>query len=60
MTKKYKYFLENNRIVGGIDAYEGKYPYQCYLRLTNSNNIFCGCSILSERFVLTATHCTIE
>lgn len=45
------------RIVGGEDAKEGQFPYQVSLRLKLNKQHFCGGSILSSRFILTAGHC---
>lgn len=43
------------RIAGGSDAFEGQAPYQCALEKYES--IFCGCAILSDRWIITAGHC---
>lgn len=50
----------NTRIVGGKDAEEGQFPYQVSLRNIFRRSHFCGGSILSSRFILTAAHCTQE
>lgn len=48
----------NIRIVGGEDAKEGQFPYQVALRFKSNHLHFCGGSILSSRFILTAAHCS--
>lgn len=64
----YKYYFElfilgaklnwDGRIVGGKDAFIEDFPYQVSLRFLDDH--FCGASILNEKYVLTAAHCTRE
>ncbi|XP_076235723.1 chymotrypsin-1 [Calliopsis andreniformis] len=49
------YGLPETQIVGGKDAPVGMFPYQVSLRKNGRH--FCGGSILSTRYVLTAAHC---
>lgn len=51
--------LYEPRIVRGQDAKEGQFPYTVSLRNRESNDHFCGASILSSRFLLTAAHCCL-
>lgn len=45
------------RIVRGQNAIPGQFPYQASLRTVLSRTHFCGASIISNRFLLTAAHC---
>ncbi|XP_063695811.1 trypsin-like [Culicoides brevitarsis] len=47
------------RIVGGVNAKPNEFPYQVSLQ-RNENSHFCGGSILSELWVVTAAHCKLD
>lgn len=49
---------EPDRIVGGQQARRGQFPHQVSLRRNTTRAHFCGGSIIHERFVLSAAHCT--
>lgn len=47
--------ITSGKIVGGIDSKIEKVPYQC--ALIEDGKFICGCSILEELWILTASHC---
>nr|XP_046263163.1 coagulation factor IXa [Scatophagus argus] len=50
----------NKRIVGGEVVIPGEIPWQVALIERPSGMLFCGGTILSERWVITAAHCLME
>lgn len=46
----------SNRIVGGVQTGVNEWPWQAALMLRDSQ--FCGGSLINDRYVLTAAHCT--
>lgn len=44
-------------IIGGTTALPGQFPYQASLRST-ANRHFCGGSIYTNRWIISAAHCT--
>ncbi|GJQ80523.1 hypothetical protein Trydic_g12414 [Trypoxylus dichotomus] len=49
----------NWKVVGGSTATSGAYPFIVSLR-SSSNSHFCGGSILSEQWILSAAHCLVS
>ncbi|XP_063876161.1 trypsin-1-like [Scylla paramamosain] len=45
------------RIVGGVETEKNEYPWQVALVSRNGNRPFCGGSIISDQWILTAAHC---
>ncbi|KAM7417434.1 hypothetical protein PAMA_017198 [Pampus argenteus] len=50
----------HKRIVGGEVVIPGEIPWQVALVQHPSGHLFCGGSILSEQWVVTAAHCLVE
>ena len=52
---------DNEMIVNGKEAPDGKYPYQVRLYSSEEDQYgFCGGSIIAPQWVLTASHCVTE
>ncbi|XP_045613320.1 uncharacterized protein [Procambarus clarkii] len=47
-----------HKIVGGEETYEHHYPWMVSVQLSKTKKHFCGASIISDSFILTAAHCT--
>ncbi|KAG9335324.1 hypothetical protein JZ751_005373, partial [Albula glossodonta] len=50
----------DKRIIGGLEVVQGEIPWQVALVDKTSQQVFCGGSILSELWVITAAHCLRE
>ncbi|KAJ8318949.1 hypothetical protein KUTeg_004040 [Tegillarca granosa] len=51
------HFVPAKRIVGGITVRPGTWPFMISLHGGPGQNFFCGASLLSHTWVLTAAHC---
>ncbi|EJL6538831.1 TPA: trypsin-like serine protease [Vibrio cholerae] len=47
----------SSRIIGGEPAPAGEWPYMVALTTRDKSFVWCGGSLLNERYVLTAAHC---
>lgn len=48
------------RIVGGVETGINEYPYMVGLVDTVRREVYCGASIISNRYVLSAAHCVYQ
>jgi len=48
----------SNRIVGGVETEVNEYPWQVGLVSRNGRTPYCGGTLISDRHVMTAAHCT--
>ncbi|KAL9970706.1 hypothetical protein ACROYT_G023118 [Oculina patagonica] len=51
-----------SRVVGGVDAPQHSWPWQISLRMTRQGRTMhiCGGSLISDRWVVTASHCVVN
>lgn len=48
------------RIVGGLEAGVNEFPMMAALIDATAKELFCGATIISEQYVLTAAHCILQ
>jgi len=49
---------DTEKIVGGQPAAQGQYPWMAAMVNKGQQTNFCGGSIISNSYILTAAHCT--
>merc|ERR1711976_486988 len=49
---------DSDRIVGGVETEVNEYPWQVALVSSTGSHPFCGGTLISDRHVMTAAHCT--
>merc|ERR1719477_545265 len=51
--------MRSTKIVGGEETEVNEYPWQVGLVNAGSSRVWCGGSLISNRWILTAAHCTV-
>jgi len=50
--------VRNQRIVGGVETEVNEYPWQVGVVSKGRTFVWCGATVISDRWILTAAHCT--
>ncbi|XP_057314061.1 zinc metalloproteinase nas-15-like [Hydractinia symbiolongicarpus] len=48
---------QTSKVIGGVDAKRGAWPWQARLYKTNTYASYCGASLISTTWLVTAAHC---
>ncbi|XP_057314060.1 zinc metalloproteinase nas-15-like isoform X2 [Hydractinia symbiolongicarpus] len=49
--------FQTSKVIGGVDAKPGAWPWQARLYKTNTKTSYCGASLISTNWLVTAAHC---
>lgn len=51
--------LRERRIIGGVETVINEYPWQVGLVRPSTTLPYCGGTLISDRWVMTAAHCVL-